>query len=219
MKPYLLALSLLLASISASAQHVTQTLVSLPVDPATRQITYSRIIAIPGATKDELYTRGKIWFATAFHAAQGVTLADDQQAGLLVGQGVAATRVTYGLLLPLPNLVVFKYTIKLSFKDGEYRYILTDFQFQSGQPFRFDQELSTTDYLAYHLLTDFKYNSQYGQFNGLIPLVERVCLARRPDGRLTKRAAKFSKGLDRVAQHTVTRVESGMSQAAGGSGW
>jgi len=229
MKPYLLALSLLLAGTSASAQQQKPEPLTLSVDNKTHQITYSGIIAEPSAAKSELYARGKIWFATVFAATPSATQlalqADDKEAGLLVASGVAATHVTYGVV-PVSNQVVVQYTLTLSFQEGNYSYSLTDFRFLSGEPTHPSQYLPfpyNLFYSSYHIISAFRSQSVLpGQPGNLVQTrysVEEVCLAKRPDGTPTHQAVKFSQGLDQIAQRLVSSLESGMSKAAGGSDW
>ncbi len=196
MKPYLLALGLLLAGTSASAQQAAPGPLTVPVDAATQQITYSGIIDVPGATKDELYARGKIWFGAAFYSTQSVILADDQPAGFLVGRGFSTTGITFELI-PIPTTVRVLCTIKLAFKDGKYRYTLTEFQLK-GEP-----------------------EAGLGPQQSHLPRAsaEQVCLETRSNGTPTKRAAKFSQGLDQAAQRLVASIELGMSKAARDNAW
>jgi len=194
MKHCLLALSLSLAGTTAYAQQQKQESLTLPVDPETHQITYSRIIAVPGASQSELYARGTIWFGTAFYSIQNVILANNQPAGYLVGRGYVRTILVYGLI-PLPIGVRVLCTIKLSFQEGRYRYILTDFNFN-------DQ-------------------AEVGAHSSNLPpgSVEQICLATRPNGRPTHQAAIYSTDLDQAAQQLMSSIELGMSQATGGGAW
>ena len=51
----------------------------LPKDASTGKISYSEVIQLPGTTKNELYARGKLWFAKTFNSAQNVIQADDKE--------------------------------------------------------------------------------------------------------------------------------------------
>jgi len=193
MKPYLLALSLLLAGTTTHAQQATPAL-TLPVDPETHQVTYSGIVAVPNATKSQLYARGKIWFATPSYLVQRVILADDQQANFMVAKVYSYTNFIFTLG---PNSKKFWCTIKLYFQDGRYRYLLTDFQFdiaEAGAPLQSQGSI------------------QYGELNQPRYSAEYLCLARRPDGTLTRRATQFSQGFDQQVQRMVASLTSGMAR-------
>lgn len=163
---------------------------ALPFDSETHQVAYTGVIDVPGATKNELYARGKVWFANAFKSAQNVIQADDKDAGLLVGKGWTQTYITIVLT---PASEKLWYTVKLSFKDGKYRYVITDFMFES--------EYS-------------KYNTHPAPH-----AAEPYVTPTKKDGTPTNLARKWGSALDASAQKTVASIQAGMSKAAAGSDW
>ena len=134
---HLLLLVLLVISMAATAQESKKDkvqkpqpvpeLVSLPIDSATHMVTYSAVVPVPNATKDALFGRAQLWFATpqvSAHMAQTI----DSAASIMVGQGVS--EVILRSLGSMWEHVQLFYTVKLSVKQGRYKYELTDFYFQ-----------------------------------------------------------------------------------------
>ncbi len=108
----------------------------LPFDEATHLITYQGVVEVPGATKDQLYTRAYEWMAKTYRSANAVIQMQDKESGRLVGRG--STRATVRGY----DAGVVRHTLTLYFKDGRYKYVLTDFaheaiglkDFYSGGP-------------------------------------------------------------------------------------
>ena len=101
----------------------------LPADEKGH-ITYTGVVPVEGVGKNELYTRGKVWFARAFHSAQDVVQADDKEAGVLVGKGILVVEQMYQTFYAYQQWEPrVRFLVKLSFKDNRYRYEFTDFSF------------------------------------------------------------------------------------------
>ncbi|MDO7885316.1 DUF4468 domain-containing protein [Hymenobacter cheonanensis] len=114
-----------LLALSYAAQAQTTPAGPLPVSAETHHITYTGVVEVPGATKDELYTRATEWFAKTYNNANSVLQMQDRAAGQLVGKPVLATTVrSLGSNYPAG---IVKYTISLYLKDGKYKYEITDF--------------------------------------------------------------------------------------------
>ena len=123
MKPFLTLLLLLLGSHISIAQE-------LPVDATNGLINFSQVLPLEGVSQAQLYARGKVWFATAFKSANSVVQADDQATGVLVGKAWAPISIHYiGANRPASQLRLW-YTVKLGFKEGRYRYEITDMQME-----------------------------------------------------------------------------------------
>ena len=101
----------------------------LPVDATTQRITYAAVVPHPTASAAELYTRGKLWFATPVYAGRVVLQADEPEAGVLQGTGWRQVRMLVNSTWYFPKLL---YTVKLAVKQGRYRYEVTDFRFESA---------------------------------------------------------------------------------------
>lgn len=88
-------------------------------------IDFTQVVEVPGASKNELYARGKVWFANTFQSARNAIQADDKEAGVLIGKGWQPSYYTTanGGVVPFQ----LWYTVRFAFKEGRYRYSLTDF--------------------------------------------------------------------------------------------
>lgn len=186
LKRLLLAAVLLSTGPLAHAQKEKEAPAVLPIDADTKLITYTGVMEVPDAPKNELYARGKVFFANTFKSAQNVIQADDKEAGLLIGKGWEQTYVTI-MLIPAPEKLW--YTVRLSFKDGKYRYSISDFKFE-GEPSKYNYH--PTPYEA-----------------------EKYMQAKK-DGTPTGNAAKFGKALDDAARAMVASIQSTMSKPAAG---
>jgi hypothetical protein len=112
----LLTLTLILFAFAAKAQTKT-----FPIDTTTKKITYSEVIQIAGATKDDLYKRGK-----NLGIAGNGTQKDDPAQGLYVYKGYF--NVSYPAPQPgLQHKGKVEYQVTLACKDGKYKYIVTNF--------------------------------------------------------------------------------------------
>ena len=94
------------------------------------QLIYTDVIELENISQDVLYNRGKIWFANTYVSANDVIQLDDKVSGLIIGKGVFryepkvfnASARTVG---------VIRYTVKLFFKDGRYKYEIGNFNHES----------------------------------------------------------------------------------------
>lgn len=119
MKSILLLCWMLLSSASLYAQ------TTLPVDAETKKITYSEVVSVEGVSQDELYSRAKVWLATAYNSAPDVIKADEKEAGVIVVR--ARTPIPFRLFNQNTTQQI-QYALTLNFKEGRYKYILTDYQ-------------------------------------------------------------------------------------------
>lgn len=125
MKPILIASWLLLSSVDLYAQ--TPASPTLPVDTETKRVTYTAVVAVNGASQTELYTRAKLWLFLTFDDAKDVVKVDEKDAGLLIIRAytdlpVRSSQTDFG---PINREV--GYTMMLNFKDGRYKYTLTNY--------------------------------------------------------------------------------------------
>lgn len=112
----LLTIALVLLAFIANAQTKP-----FPIDTATKKITYSEVIQVNGATKDQLYQRAK----NLGVSGKGVQT-DNPAQGLYVYKG--SFNVTYPAPQPgLKHSGKVDYLVTLACKDGRYKYIITNF--------------------------------------------------------------------------------------------
>jgi hypothetical protein len=93
-------------------------------------VTYTNVIQVDGANKEELYSRAKKWFVTTFKSANDVIQLDDKENGEIVGKG--NFNITYYARNPIIN-----HTITISVKDGRFKYTITDLVYTDIQGDKF----------------------------------------------------------------------------------
>ena len=110
---------LVLLIIAAKAQKIIP-----QIDSTTHKITYQGIVQVTG-NKDALYDKGLNWLAIAFKSSNDVIQIKDKESGKIVGKWV---------LQPAEDKIGFvSATITLLFKDGRYKYIITNLYYQGTQ--------------------------------------------------------------------------------------
>src|SRR5665647_1743863 len=87
----LILITLLLIPCFSFAQEV-----QLPINPKTQKIEYTDLVKVDSTlTSDELYTRARSWFATAFKSANNVIQMEDKSSGIIIGKGTILTHKTF----------------------------------------------------------------------------------------------------------------------------
>jgi hypothetical protein len=115
--------------------------VKLPLDAATKRITYTDVVQVPGVSQAELYTRAKLWFADTFKSPKSVIQADEKDAGVVQGEGWSPMQAHFmGKNLPASELRLW-YTVKLACREGRYRYEVTEFRSQVPASVNFPNQL------------------------------------------------------------------------------
>jgi len=99
---------------------------NLPIDSASHKITYTEVVDIPDAKKDQLYSLAKEWFARTYNSSQKVLQVQDLEAGKLIGKALSKST------LKGYDAGYVKYTISVFVKDGKYKYEITDLAHEKG---------------------------------------------------------------------------------------
>jgi hypothetical protein len=101
----------------------------IPLDTVSKQVSYASVVETPG-TKDELYTKARAWFATAFKDSKSVIQMDDKESGKLIGKGIVLGNIRDALNITTLGTFKLNYTVYITVKDGKYRYEITEFNSQ-----------------------------------------------------------------------------------------
>ena len=169
MKKYILLLSLIGLALTGRAQ--TQP-AAYPTDAATGLIDYTETVAVADVSQAVLFTRAKLWLAGSFRSVKDVVQVEDKDAGVIVGRGYSPIGIAYFGQVSAQRLY---YTLKLGFKDGKYKYELSDFYFENEMAF--SQSFRTVKTLANSMLIgaantsrEEKVKGQYrAQFDATVP--------------------------------------------------
>ncbi|GAB4199695.1 MAG: DUF4468 domain-containing protein [Bacteroidia bacterium] len=89
-------------------------------------LAYTEVVQVDSVSKNELYNRAKVWFATTYNSVNDVLQIDNKEEGMLIGKAIMKyePNVFTGSEQTKGNI---KYTIKIFVKDGRYKYEITDF--------------------------------------------------------------------------------------------
>ncbi|HRG19192.1 MAG TPA: DUF4468 domain-containing protein [Flavobacterium lutivivi] len=99
---------------------------NLPFDSVTNKISYSEVIFVDSlASKQELFSRAREWFAKAYKSSTNVIQMEDKESGKIVGKALMEV-FSSNLGIPVEGGYM-NYTISIYLKDGRYKYEITDF--------------------------------------------------------------------------------------------
>jgi hypothetical protein len=95
-----------------------------------QELIYSDVVMIDGSSSSDLFKRGKIWFVESFVNSNNVIHLENENDNIIIGKGqfpynpkiFNASARTVGII---------NYSIKLYFKDGRYKFELTNFTHES----------------------------------------------------------------------------------------
>jgi hypothetical protein len=69
-------------------------------------------------SKDQLYSKAKLWLVNSFKDSKSVSEIDDKEGGQIVGKGNFVVNYTYALT---PSTCRFNFIMKIDLKDNKYR--------------------------------------------------------------------------------------------------
>lgn len=116
---------------NAIAQDVKQA-PKLPVDDATKLITYTKVNEVAGVSMKDLYNRAITWCTIFYKNPTEVIRERDSVNGEII------CKARYKIMNQadkkgfVTEAGVVMYTLKLSFKDGKYKYIITDINWKQA---------------------------------------------------------------------------------------
>jgi hypothetical protein len=123
MKTQTLIIFFLLSYISAFGQNETP---KLPIDSTTNKITYTGVVFVDSlVSKQELFSRAREWFAKTYKSSTNVIQMEDKESGKIVGKALLS--VYFTALGTKQQGGYINYTISIYFKEGRYKYEITDF--------------------------------------------------------------------------------------------
>ncbi len=125
---------LLLVSLFLSLNVKSQpSYLELPIDSRTNKITYTDVVHTDSTLLTaDLFTIARIWFAETFRTSGSVIQMEDKQSGVLIGK--ANIPLSYKSLIGEHELQSVLFTFSLYFKNGRYKYEVTDFIYQQQTP-------------------------------------------------------------------------------------
>lgn len=90
-------------------------------------ISYTEVVKVDSATKDELYIRARDWYNGAFHSSKDVLQIQDKEVGEIGGKGIFTTYYHHSTLgVENGYNQEFNFKITIWVKDNRYKYEITD---------------------------------------------------------------------------------------------
>lgn len=138
MRRLFLALPALLFAAVTFAQQDTTLDGIVPVDESGK-IAWQGVTQVPGQTKGKLYNKGIEWVNSYFPNPSSVTKVRSPEDGLIEGtHSIRLTDDHNGKKVPSK---VVNYSFKLEFREGRFRYTITDFNLRAASKFPLERWL------------------------------------------------------------------------------
>lgn len=144
MKKFLIASIALLPVISFGQKTPPAPMPDMPIDSITKLVSYSAVIAKPNTSQRELYFRADAWIKSYFKNPTGVIQSMDTTKWTIElkhGFDTHKTTETGATLIQ----ATFKYSITLNFKEGKFRYTITNFSKKDVTQFPVEKMLDDND--------------------------------------------------------------------------
>ena len=118
----------------------------IPVSEETKLFTYTKVVETPGAGKAELYDRTFAWLSAFYKNPSDVLREKDRDAGTML----LKARFKISNMADKKSGVAtaagdVQYTLKFDFKDGKFRYTLTDINWKQLSYFAAEKWLDKTN--------------------------------------------------------------------------
>jgi hypothetical protein len=129
-----------LLMITAGVLHAQDTTLAgiVPVD-ASGMITWEGVVQVPGVNKAELYNKGIEWINSYFPNAASVTKKRSPESGIIEGaHSIRLTDDHNGTKVPSK---IIQYKFKLEFRDGRFKYTITEFNLKAASKFPLERWL------------------------------------------------------------------------------
>lgn len=107
-------------------------LIALPLTSVAQfdtVISYSEVIQVPEASKDQLFYKGRQWFNDVFRDSKEVLQIADKETGELSGKGNFDFIYHYRFMKAMQSSVMqCHFLMNVWVKDGKYKYEITDLE-------------------------------------------------------------------------------------------
>ena len=131
---------LFLAPIANYAQEST----TLPLDPKTNLINFTQVKEVGNTTSMELYQRALSWASTFYKNPTDVIRERDSISGSILCKARFKISNPADKKTPVTDAGNVMYTLKLQFKDGRYRYELTEINWKQQSYFAAERWMDKT---------------------------------------------------------------------------
>ena len=132
-----------LFSVSASFSQTTKVAPKLPIDSQSKLINYTKVVEVSG-TKSELFTKGIAWCNTFYKNPADVIREKSAEEGTILCKGRFKIQNPPNKDGLATDAGVIQYTLKLFFKDGKYKYEMTEFNWKMQSYYAAEKWMDTT---------------------------------------------------------------------------
>lgn len=122
----LVAVLLIAMSASSAGSRSKSKVPDLPRDPKTGIITYQDVVEVEDVDALELQGRAAAWAARSYRSSNDAVQLDDRDGARIIIKGIF---VVPWYMISTSHV---QYTLTFEFKDGRYRYTVSDFRFVEG---------------------------------------------------------------------------------------
>jgi hypothetical protein len=138
-------LKLILLVILWSVVFVPSAVAQVPVDSITKKITYKEVVTVEGGVPSKLYNQCMAWINSFYvNAADATRVRDPANARIEIRHRIKVSNVDKnGNITTDAGLV--QYDLILEFKEGRYRYTITDFNVMRTSKFPLERWLDHND--------------------------------------------------------------------------
>lgn len=91
------------------------------------EINYTAVVSVEGKSQNDLYLRGKVWVINVFRSPKNVLTTEEKDVGIIICKGFTEEVLSFS---GRSSLVKLYFTVKMSTKEGKYKYEIRDFYFQ-----------------------------------------------------------------------------------------
>jgi hypothetical protein len=126
MKRILLLCAMVLSMVPVFGQSATEMLAEIEGKwelDNNENVTFTRVIEVPGVSKDDLYTRVLSYFTYNYNSGDDVVQIQDKEQGLIVGKGIYS-EVHVGISL-YKTIVDVYHILRVDIKDGRLRAMIS----------------------------------------------------------------------------------------------
>ena len=95
------------------------TFAALPIDSTTHLVTYTGVVAVADAPKEQLLLRARAWAARSFRDSKRAPQMADEAAGTYSSRGVVR----------LPDGAIYSMVLTVQATNGSYRYIINQLHY------------------------------------------------------------------------------------------
>lgn len=117
----------------------------LPIDDGTKLITYSKVMEMPGVTKDSLFAKALAWCNSYFTNPADVIREKDAESGKIL------CKARFKVMNPPDKKGltteggVVQYSMNLLFKEGRYKIVLTEYNWKQASNYPVEKWMDTTN--------------------------------------------------------------------------